>query len=183
LALIEKLFPEDEVEEFVLHHEDLNTGNILVNSDDEISGIIDWECVHTVPFYYACQMPKFLDASMDRSVCPDPMNYGGQNIVEDDGTATINEMYYEHLEEYENQRLWSFFLEEMGRVRPEWIKVHQSSKVKVSLEDAVTCLGMPMASRDIDDWVDQVEEKGEAPSMQTMRRKRQHRLNNPDWSY
>ncbi|KAH3958963.1 hypothetical protein HBH98_118630 [Parastagonospora nodorum] len=30
--------------------------------------------VHTVPLYLACQKPKFLDASMDRSVCPDPAN-------------------------------------------------------------------------------------------------------------
>jgi hypothetical protein len=179
LALINKFFPEDEVEEFVLHHQDLNSGNILVNSNDEISGVIDWECVHTVPLYYACVMPKFLDACMDRSVCPDPsdpMRYGRD--VADDGTVTINELYYEHLEEYENQILWGFFLEEMGRVCPEWVKVHQSSKVKVGLEDAVACLGMQMCWEDIDDWIDMVEETGDAPSMQTMRRERQHRLNN-----
>jgi hypothetical protein len=147
LALVDKIFPEDEVEEFVLHHQDLNPGNILVGSNDEISGIIDWECVHTVPLYYACKMPKFLDASMDRSICPDPKDYGGLTYIEDDGTVTVNERYQEHLQEYENQCLWNFFLEEMGRVCPEWVKVHQSNKVKVGLEDAVTCLGMPGSIR------------------------------------
>jgi hypothetical protein len=50
-ALLPTVFPEDEVEEFVLHHNGLDSNNIIVNSSDEIRGIIDWECVHMVPLY------------------------------------------------------------------------------------------------------------------------------------
>jgi hypothetical protein len=103
IAVLAKLFPEDEAEEFVLHHYELNQGNILLDSDDKLSRIIDWECVHNVPLYIACQKPKFLDASMDRSVCPDPANYARDTL--DGGTVEINEMYYCHLEEYQNKRL------------------------------------------------------------------------------
>jgi hypothetical protein len=90
MAVLAKLFPEDEAEEFMLHHHDLNQGNILLDSDDNLSGIIHWECFHAVPLYLACQKPKFLVASMDRSVCPDPANYARDTL--DDGTVEINEM-------------------------------------------------------------------------------------------
>jgi len=80
LAVLAKLSPEDDAEEFVLHYYDLNQGNILLDSDDNLSGIIDWECVHTVPLYLACQKPKFLDAAMDRSVCSDPAKYARDTL-------------------------------------------------------------------------------------------------------
>lgn len=176
LALLPKIFPEDEVEQFVLHHNDLNAGNILVDLEDNLTGIIDWECVHTVPLYYACQMPKFLDAVMDRSKCPDPDKYG-RNTLED-GSVRINERYYEHLEEYENQRLWEFFLEEMGRLCPGWVEVYEQGKLKAGFENCILHFGSPMCARDIDEWLNRVEKTGSCLSLQGLRRERQHKLNN-----
>lgn len=176
LALFKKFFPEDEAELFVLHHDDLNPGNILVDADDNLAGVIDWECVHTVPLYYTCQMPKFLDVAMDRSICPDPDKY--PRDTEDDGTIVINEAYYEHLEEYENQRLWAFFLEEMGRACPEWFKVYEQGKVKTGLENCIVQFGNSMRSVDIDTWLGNVEETGNGPSLQGLRREAHHRFNN-----
>lgn len=178
MAVLAKVFPEDEAEEFVLHHYDLNQGNILLDLDDNLSGIIDWECVHTAPLYLACQKPKFLDAAMDRSVCPDPANYAHGTL--DDGTVEMNEMYYRHLEEYENQCLWGLFLQEMGRQCPEWITWHKLGKLKSGLDDCVASFGTAFGSRDIDEWLDNVEKKGNSRSLQEIRRVCQHYLDDPD---
>jgi hypothetical protein len=40
-------------------------------------------------------------------------------------------MYYEDLEEYEKTQLRQFFLTEMRRACPEWIKFHSFNEVKV----------------------------------------------------
>jgi hypothetical protein len=40
---------EDEHETFVLHHNDLDFQNVFVNDDGEVTGILDWDGVSTVP--------------------------------------------------------------------------------------------------------------------------------------
>lgn len=52
INLLPKVFPEDQPEEYMLH-QDLSFSNMLVDADHNLSGIIDWECVHTVPQPYA----------------------------------------------------------------------------------------------------------------------------------
>jgi aminoglycoside phosphotransferase len=41
LDLLPKVFPNDEVETYVVHHDDRNTNNILVDRDGKLTGIID----------------------------------------------------------------------------------------------------------------------------------------------
>ena len=94
-------------------------------------------------------MPKFLDSVMDRHVCPNPDRYGRDTA--DDGTVTINEMYYEHLEEYENAQLWKFFFEEMGRVCPEWVREYEKGKLKAGVEDALAQFGDYLAAPSVDE--------------------------------
>jgi hypothetical protein len=177
MALLPKIFPENGEEEFVLHHDDLNTNNILVNENDELSGIIDWECVHTVPLYIACQMPKFLDGEMDRHVCPNPDKYA--QCTDDEGNPKPNEMYERHLDEYENTCLWTFFLEEMGRVCPEWVKCYQNSRLKQGFADAVADFGEQFNCTEIDLWLDVVEKKGICPRLQQIRQLRQRLMDDP----
>jgi hypothetical protein len=177
MALISLLLPEDEQEQFVLHHNDFNQGNILVDSNDELSDILDWECVHTVPHWYACQMPKFLDAELDWSACLDPDKFSHKTL--EDGTVDFNETYVHHLEDYENQCLREFFLKEMGRQCPEWVKWYYQGKLKAGLEDCVATFGMPMSSRDIDLWLDNMETKGKSRSLLEVHRVAKHHLNDP----
>lgn len=58
--LLPKLFPKGDSEKYMLYHQDLSGNNILVDGNGDLTGIIDWECVHTVPLWLGCQIPKFL---------------------------------------------------------------------------------------------------------------------------
>jgi Ser/Thr protein kinase RdoA (MazF antagonist) len=88
-VLLPKDFPDDEVETYVVHHDDFNAQNILVDHDGELTGIIDWECVHAVPLWLACQIPKFLEHDMERKDPPDPDAF--PIYTQDDGTEDRNE--------------------------------------------------------------------------------------------
>jgi hypothetical protein len=48
-------------EESVLFHDDLSIEKILVNEHRELTAIINWECVSTVPLWCACQLLKLLE--------------------------------------------------------------------------------------------------------------------------
>lgn len=108
LALLPQFFPEEDEEEFVLHHHDLNSANILLDNSQDLTGIIDWECITTCPLWLAASIPKFLD-SAERHHPPNPSEFPIRE--QDDGTMDRNEMYYERLEEYEKTRLRIFSME------------------------------------------------------------------------
>jgi hypothetical protein len=56
ISLLPEVFSKEVAEEFVLHHGDLNETNIMVDHiNHEITGVIDWECVQTMPLWQACQ--------------------------------------------------------------------------------------------------------------------------------
>jgi hypothetical protein len=127
--------------------------------------------MHTVPLYYACQQPKFLDAELNRSICPDPDSYA-RDVNEVTDAVTMNDMYVRHLEEYQNQWMWVFFLKEMGRVCPEWVRCHHEGNMKAELEDVVALFGSPVNARDIGAWLRCVEKTGSSPSMKERSRAR-----------
>lgn len=61
LMLLPKIFPSAEDEDkdsFILHHDDLHAQDILVDADGNLTGIIDWENIHTSPHWYARQPPS-----------------------------------------------------------------------------------------------------------------------------
>ncbi|KAH5041381.1 hypothetical protein HBI75_043680 [Parastagonospora nodorum] len=74
IALLPKVFSKEVTEEFVLHHSDLNETNIMVDHlNHEITGVIDWKSVQTVPLWQACQ--RFLSSwtpisCATTSLCP-----------------------------------------------------------------------------------------------------------------
>lgn len=51
LKVLPILFLADEPEEaFALNHHNLSLSNILVDDNDDLQGIVDWENIHTVPY-------------------------------------------------------------------------------------------------------------------------------------
>jgi aminoglycoside phosphotransferase len=166
IDLLPTVFPSDESEAYVLHHGDLHEDNIFVDDNHEVSGIIDWECVHTVPLWAACEIPKFLDLAVERSECPDPDEYMKETLS--DGTEELNSLYYEHLEQYENVELQKFFLEEMQRVCPEWIDIYRKNQLKAAFGEVVALVDDHMSGTFIDQWLDLMEENGTAPRLREL---------------
>ncbi len=106
--------------------------NILVDGDGEITGIIDWECVSTLPLWRASEAPVFLKGR-DRYQEPKRDEYAPDNGEEDAGGLTkealdnegVNSLYWEHLLEYELTMLRGLFSEEMKKVAdiPEFVEM------------------------------------------------------------
>ncbi|KAF1365032.1 hypothetical protein EJ07DRAFT_97538 [Lizonia empirigonia] len=167
INLLPTIFSTFEPEAYVLHHGDLHEDNILIGDDLELAGIIDWECLPIVPLWTACEIPEILDL-LDRHEYPDPDTYG-KDILED-GSEQPNFMYDEHMEEHEKTQLRTFFLEEMQRTCPEWVEVYRQSKLKAAFGGVVVALNDLTNSRIIDEWLDEVEEHGTAPSFGEMYR-------------
>lgn len=175
LDLLPNIF-SDEGEAFVLHHNDLNEDNILVDDNSDLVGIVDWECVHTVPLWLACQMPKFLEHEMEQDEPPNPDKF--PIYTQDDGIDDRNEKYYKLLDEYEKTQLWRFFLEEMQRVCPEWVRVYKSEELKVGLDQLLSCFGVGLYDEEIDRWMHNVEKNGASPTLRDILRSRQKAIDN-----
>jgi len=129
----------------VLHHQDLHAANILVDSNGALTGISSWECAHTAPLWLACQLPSFLDLT-------------------DSTAAVFAYLNIEYVnEEYKTQvKLRQIFLEEMQRICPEWVDVHEASQLKVGFEQCVEHFGKAGDGKYIDWWIDEVEKEWSA---------------------
>lgn len=148
-----KIFPATDKESYILHHQDLSDNNILINSSHALSGIIDWECVHTVPLWLACSVPKFLRGP-DRDSPP--------TFDEVFENAFYEQAYYDDLEEYEKTQLRKFFFEEMERICPEWVEVFDESGLKADFEFAVTTATYPGVLDILETWLTAVENGNES---------------------
>ncbi|KAF3226678.1 hypothetical protein TWF191_004501 [Orbilia oligospora] len=63
-------------EKFVLHHDDINAGNLLVDPETgALTGILDWECVSVLPTWKSCQLPLFLMNTKTRNIQPSERAY------------------------------------------------------------------------------------------------------------
>ncbi|CAG7919029.1 unnamed protein product [Penicillium olsonii] len=163
LALIEKLenivprlFPRDEdvPEPSMIFHDDLSRRNILVDEKGELMGVINWECVSTLPLWKACYFPAFLHGR-PRDIKPDIESYERGNPPPD--TA-----YWEHLHEYEATLLRSVFLDEMRRLEPRWVKIFDTSHLRRDFDTAVQYVDIGIVRPRIEKWVDNVT-AGETP--------------------
>ena len=90
IKLLPTILPADEPQIFTLHHHDLHADNIFVDANHELSGIIDWECMPTVPLWVACEIPKFLQTLRDRDIAPDPNSYS-KKILGGSSTGARND--------------------------------------------------------------------------------------------
>jgi hypothetical protein len=177
LKLLPSVFPSstDTSELFVLFHDDLSMENILVDGDGEITGIIDWECVSTLPLWRA-SAPVFLKGR-DRNQEPKRDEYAPDNGEEDAGGLTkealdnegVNSLYWEHLLEYELTMLRGLFSEEMKKVAdiprfvemeaaiPEWTDIVRGSAIQADFEEAVQNCDNGWRTKTVNSWLDAME--------------------------
>jgi hypothetical protein len=153
LVLLPRIFPPSAGaphETTILHHDDLSSQNLLVNSFGQLSGIVDWECVSSVPLWRACTLPSFL-TGCSRDEQPDPEKYGkGEQ-------GNPNELYFEHFQEWQTTRLRAVFIDEMDRVRPEWMSISRQSLLKNDFFTALIQCSSELCQKCVGKWIDQVE--------------------------
>ena len=119
---------EHKHEESILFNGDISLNNILVSSSGSLVGIVDWECTTTVPPWYACQIPQFLDGLLPTSTTSQPqppLPLTPEALADKDAVQFHNEQ----LQCYELTCLRTFFVEEMRRQCPEWL-VHRKDGAK-----------------------------------------------------
>ncbi|KAF3940756.1 hypothetical protein ABW19_dt0206687 [Dactylella cylindrospora] len=114
----------------MLFHNDVNLHNVAVDEDGSLTGVLNWECVSALPLWKACYHPSFLEGK-PRHKLPDRSEYGTNK----DGEP--NNLYWEHMMEYELTQLRWFFLHEMKRREPRWIDVFEASGEKRDFNTAV----------------------------------------------
>ncbi|CAG8474859.1 15618_t:CDS:2, partial [Gigaspora rosea] len=93
--LVPKYFQDDGNDTFALTHGDFHSSNILVNND-EITGIIDWECSGAFPMECLCTYPVWITNS---------------SMIEPTNKESI-----------EHVILQNFFRAEMSRHNPDFIR-------------------------------------------------------------
>ena len=161
LTRLRKLLPNTfstSSEPTMFFHDDLSQQNILVDEAGKLTAIIDWECVSALPLWKACQYPAFLNGR-DRD--EEPL----QQAYERDGE--INDLFWEHLLEYELTRLRTYFLEQIKQLEPRWIDVYHQSQRLRDFDLAAQNCNEPFSLRIINVWLDDVEENGvEAQSLE-----------------
>ncbi|OCL02706.1 kinase-like protein [Glonium stellatum] len=140
----------ERAESFALLHHDLSFQNILVDDNGKLVGVVDWECVSTMPLWKVCQQPQFLDIR-ERNEMPQEEDFSR------DKNGEVNELYRIHMMEYELTRLRQFFYEEIERIEPAWIQEHRKSTLKADFELAVETCDNDLCMRHIQEWLDELE--------------------------
>lgn len=149
LSLIPKFFPPtlDEPEATGLYHHDLHLNNILVNEEGEITAVLDWECVLTLPLWMLTKVPKFLDWPV-REEEPQRDTYADETPEESAAAARKrndpgyldsdgkNELYFIHRMEYETTQLRKVYEAGLRELWPEWPL--EESYVKVDFFQAIS---------------------------------------------
>lgn len=168
LKLLPSIFPTTDsiAEQFVLFHDDLSSRNILIDDEGTITGIIDWECVSTLPLWKSCDFPEFLKGK-ERNEEPNRNNYAPEDEEDANEPAAdaldnegINDLFWEHLLEYESTMLRTLFLDEMQKIAPEWIEESTKGAGKADFEIAVQHCDGGWSVKRLTAWLDAIE-KGE----------------------
>jgi aminoglycoside phosphotransferase (APT) family kinase protein len=169
--LLPRIFPslQNPAERSVIWHEDLSLSNILVDDLGNITGIIDWECVSTMPLWLATKLPKFLEGPI-REEEPKRQAYADENPEdrqveggsEDDelDNEGKNELYWIHLLEYETTQLRRVYNTHMRQLRPGWDIEVQENALKDDFIGAVFSCSQGFFLKRIARWVDAVEKGG-----------------------
>jgi Ser/Thr protein kinase RdoA (MazF antagonist) len=141
-----KVFPKSSTDPecTVLFHDDLSMQNILVDKEGRLTAVLDWECVSALPWWRACQLPQLLEGR-SRDEEPTRIQYMADSNSEDDDPSDfdaldnegVNNLYWEHLLEYEQTQLRRLFVEEMEKVKSDWVTTMRSSTVERDFEKAI----------------------------------------------
>lgn len=167
-GLLPRIFPsaQEHPEQTIPWHSDLSLGNILVNEQGEITAIIDWGCVSTLPLWAACETPKFL-AGAAREDEPQRDRYadeseGGSDKGHDYENEDLenegkDELYWTHLMEYEQTQLRKVYAARMRALYPAWDAEVEQSVLKQDFMRAISLCGDGICLRKIEEWADGVE--------------------------
>lgn len=145
---IARFFPDNgnTLEPTVLHHDDLHANNILANDFGTITGVVDWECVSTVPLWKACFYPKFLYAP--------PRHTPEESSFQDPEFLTA-----------QDNLLRTVFLQEMERLSPDWMQIYRTSACRRDLSFAVDKIGSEDKQPYIASWLSNLESNQAGPSL------------------
>ncbi|KAL3290744.1 kinase-like protein [Colletotrichum asianum] len=109
--------------------------DILIDDDGNITGLVNWNCVSTMPSWFLTQMPLFLDGKV-RNREPVREMYGNDNgdDWEDDGLDSEGKtiLYWEHLMQFEQTKLRKLYTARMEKLRPGWRVEEERSGLKPS---------------------------------------------------
>ncbi|KAF3267085.1 hypothetical protein TWF128_010041 [Orbilia oligospora] len=143
-------------EKFVLHHDDINAGNPLVDPETgALTGILDWECVSVLPTWKSCQLPLFLMNTKARNMQPSEKAY----LEREDGPPSS--LYFEHLREWELTMLGQCFLQRMESHNSDWMEVYRSSERVRDFDFAIQHCDSGFMVKRIEEWLDTVERGGQ----------------------
>ncbi|KAG8525486.1 uncharacterized protein KY384_009130 [Bacidia gigantensis] len=151
LTRLRKLLPDlhfSPHEPTMFFHDDLSQHNILVDEAGNLTAVIDWECVSTLPLWKACQFPAFLEG---RNRAEEPLQ---QNYQRD---GQISDLFWDHLLEYELAQLRTSFFQQMEQLEPKWTLAYRSSQPLRDFDLAAKNCSEPFSLRTINAWLDDVE--------------------------
>ncbi|KAF4929544.1 Altered inheritance of mitochondria protein 9 [Colletotrichum viniferum] len=171
LYMVPKMFPEKRsAESTFLWHEDLSLENILVDHEGNITAVLDWECVSTMPSWVATRTPLFL-VGLEREDEPDREIYASDLSDNDnsdtDGTEITSidnegkcELYWEHLADFEKTQLRKAYAARMEILRPGWTEEFESNCLKVDFLEAIQHCRSGIFTRSVSDWIDAMRTGG-----------------------
>ena len=159
--LIPTLFSDTTPERTVVWHDDLSLSNMITGEDGNLNGIIDWECVSTIPIWAATDTPSFL-RSQDRHGEPRPERYLRRAPTvdiygrDDEG---LDDKYWRDLEDYEFTILRAHY-DSCRRHHNPWCKndLPKDEKLKYDFLDAINLCRAQDLGGAVDDWIDELEE-------------------------
>ncbi|KAI6083518.1 phosphotransferase enzyme family-domain-containing protein [Hypoxylon rubiginosum] len=162
------------LERTVLWHNDLNLHNILVDTNGEITAIIDWECVSMLPLWVARQQPDFLSGSV-QEIKPERDTFTKKTELEEQSASEIDklddegidELYWISLMEYEKTQLRKVYAARMHLLWPEWYSIQQEY-LKADFYDAATCIATGFI-KPIINWIDAIKRKEEVRLMEILK--------------
>ncbi|RBR07508.1 uncharacterized protein FIESC28_10589 [Fusarium coffeatum] len=140
---------------------DLSLSNMIVSEDGNINGIIDWECVSTIPIWAATGTPSFL-RSQDRHDKPRPERYYRRAPTvdiygrDDEG---LDIKYWRDLEDYEFTVLRAHYDTCRRHHNPRWKNdLTKDEKLKYDFLDGINLCRAQDFGGAVDDWIDALEE-------------------------
>jgi len=174
LELLPWAFPSTGIsaEPSVLFHDDMSWQNILVDEVGKITAVIDWECVSALPLWRSCRIPAFLEGR-ERDEEPRRDQYPMAESEDEENSETgedgldnegVNNLYWEHLLEYEQTQLRRLFINEMEKLEPSWVEELRKGEFKADFEEAVHNCDNGFCFKIIRAWLDALD-NGESWSL------------------
>lgn len=132
----------------MIYHEYMDANSVIVDDDGNLTGIVDWEYVSTMPLWKACDVPEFLTRGQPRHSRPNPKTYTGEIDTKP------SSVYEEYISDCERTQLLLVFLGEMRRIQPGWMEVYETSQLQRDLCYAICNCDNELIVRHIKGWIE-----------------------------